>query len=326
MAVLRGLQMAILCLLVALATGGCSVYRGAERGVSKLVFSPSMERQLGATYADQIVDEVTLIEDPEVQAWVDDMGYRLVETSPPTKQDFLFHVTTNKEVNAFAIPGGFCYVNLGLILYADNEAQVAAVMGHEVNHVTKRHGLMRIQRGMGLGVLVAGASILVEDSTARAATVAAGSGAGFLAMQKGSRDDEREADKYGVAAMYEAGWDPREGAKFFDKLHQLSGGGSSSAFETWLSTHPPSPERVKNIEKQIADYDLNVPMTVNTARFKAMQARLRAEYGDLDTQTTSVPRSVREGRIVVMAPPKPAPRFAGDHAFYQKHGYPTRTK
>lgn len=322
---LRWLQLVLVVMVLALSSG-CSVWRGGERSMSRLMFSTSMERQLGASYAEQITSDVTLVEDPEVQAWVEDMGYRLVETSPPTKQDFEFHVTTNKEVNAFAIPGGFCYVNLGLILYADNEAQVAAVVGHEVNHVTRRHGLMRIQRGMGLGIVVAAAGILVEDTTARAATVAAGSGAGFLAMQRGSRDDEREADKYGVAAAYEAGWDPREGAKFFEKLNALSGGGSPGMFQTWLSTHPPSPERVKNIEKQIADYDLNVPMTVNTARFKAIQAKLRAKYGDLEESTTSIPRATNQHRDVAMTPGRPAPARADDHEFYQKYGYPQRTK
>jgi predicted Zn-dependent protease len=275
-------RLSLLLLMVTVMTG-CAAWRATEKGMSRLVFSPSMETSLGSEYAQQIESDIELIEDPMVVAWVQDLGERLVAESPEAPVEFTFHVTTDRAVNAFAIPGGFCYVNLGLILYADNEAQVAAVLGHEVNHVTQRHGLLRIQRAMGIGIVTSAAAILIEDDTARAATVAGGAGAGFLANQRWSRDDERESDRLGVEAMYHAGWDPREGAKFFQKLNDLQGGGAPGAIERILSTHPVSADRVKNIEKQIASYDLNAwPLTVNTPRFEAVKESLRQKYGDLD--------------------------------------------
>jgi len=270
-------------LLAVTITSGCGAWRNAEKGMTRVVFSPSMETSLGTEYAQQIESDLKLIEDPEVMAWLQDMGDRLVAESPEAPVEFTFQMVEDKSVNAFAIPGGFCYVNLGLILYADNEAQVAAVMGHEINHVTQRHGLLRIQRAMGIGVATSTAAILVKNDAARAATVAGGAGVGFLANQRWSRDDEREADRLGVEAMYLAGWDPREAATFFQKLNDLQGGRTPSAVERILSTHPVSADRVANINRQIATYDLNAwPLTVNTTRFEAIKERLRRQYGDLD--------------------------------------------
>lgn len=275
----RFLLRLVAMLVFAAALSGCGALRSMERSTSYMFFSNSTEQQLGTQYAEQIQGEYTLVDDPVAQEWLERTGARLVEESPKVSQEFRFYLTDSREVNAFAIPGGHCYVNVGLILYADNEAQVAAVVGHEINHVTRRHGMVHMQRAMGLELVVVGIGTFFNSTAAQAAALAT-QGGGYLALQSFGRDDEREADALGVEAMYNAGWDPREGAKFFEKLHALSGGTQPGFIDRMLSTHPASTERVKNIEKQIAGYDLvSVPLVVDTPEFQAMKARLEAIYG-----------------------------------------------
>jgi len=268
-----------LLLAVALAATGCGALRGMERSTSYMFFSNSTEAQLGNQYAEQIGGEYKLLDDPVAQEWLQRTGAKLVEHSPKVSQEFRFYFTDSPEVNAFAIPGGHCYVNLGLVQYAENEAQVVAVIGHEINHVTRRHGMVHMQRQMGLELVVVGIGSFFNSAAAQAAALAT-QGGGYLALQSFGRDDEREADRYGIEAMYNAGWDPREGMRFFEKLHELSGGKAPGFFEQMLSTHPATPERVKNIEKQIAQYDLvSVPLVKDTPEFQAMKARLAEIYG-----------------------------------------------
>lgn len=273
------LRFTALLLFTVLLFSGCSTFRGAELGLSRLLVSSGTEKSLGLQYAEQIDKQYELIEDPEAQAWLDRVGALLVANSPETKQDFSFYLTASPEVNAFAIPGGHCYLNVGLINYAENEAQVVAVVGHEINHVTRRHGIVQVQRSAGLQMVVVAGSFLISSPAAKTAAVLAGSGGTYLASRKFGRDDEREADKYGVEAMYKAGYDPREGARFFERLNALYENKSASWLSTINSTHPPTTERIKNIEKQVQSYDLNRPMIVSSPEFEAIQARLRVIYG-----------------------------------------------
>jgi len=275
-AMLRALLIAAAVLVLA----GCSVFRSAEYGMTRFTFTPEAEASMGTQFSQEIEKEYPVLDDAVAKAWVERVGASLAEHSPPTAQQFRFQVTRSPEVNAFAIPGGFCYVNIGLILYADNEAQVVAVVGHEINHVTARHGLRNLQRKVGVESLSGLAASQLPDARAAAAASIAAQAGGYLALQRFSRDDEREADRLGVDAMYGAGWDPREAARFFEKLNALHG--SAPNFLTNLmSTHPATPERVQNINQQIAAYDLmSTPLTVDSPEFQAMKARLEALYGD----------------------------------------------
>lgn len=269
----------ISCLAFVLSS--CAAFRGTERSISHIVVPGSTEAEIGNQYHDQISQEFQLIDDPEAQAWVDQMGARLVANSPECSQTFNFYITAAPEVNAFAIPGGHCYLNLGLIAFADNEAQVAAVMGHEVNHVTMRHGVLQLQRAAGLEMVLVTGSQLIGNSAVRGAAILAGQGGTYLASQKFGRDDEREADKYGVRAMYGAGYDPRESFKFFSKLNAYYEGQTPSWLESIVSTHPPTNERVENLQEQIQKegYNIDQNLIVNTPEFEAIKARLVSMYG-----------------------------------------------
>lgn len=264
-------------LMIIVVLTGCQAVRSAELQTTNFLFSADQEASLGKQYAEQIEGEIEILDDPVVQQWVQRIGDELVRYSPPTPQQFTFQVTTSPEVNAFAIPGGFCYINAGLIRAAENEAQVVAVIGHEINHVTTRHGMRSLQRAMGLQA-VADLASADPQSAAIAQTVA--NAGGVVAMRGFSRSDEREADRLGVEAMYRAGWDPREAARFFEILLDLqrkAGAGDSGFLTQIMSSHPATQERIDNIREQIQGYDLSRPLIKSTPQFADIQARMPAK-------------------------------------------------
>jgi len=270
---LRTLRLTLLLPLALMGTTACQTFRGVEMSTANALFSAEQEKALGQQYAQQIEQEIVVLDDPEIQAWVQDMGEKLVEHSPETEQSFTFKVTTSEQVNAFAIPGGFCYVNLGLIRMAENEAEIAAVVGHEVNHVTRRHGMRSLQRAMGIELL--GTALSSDPRSATAVQLVSQAG-GMVAMRSFGREDEREADYYGVEAMYKAGWDPRGAITFFEKLKGAENSGEPGLFAQIVSTHPTTTERIENIKQQVASYDLSTDLILSTPRFKAIQERVAA--------------------------------------------------
>lgn len=259
---------------LAAALQSCAAVQKLEMGIANSMVSSQDEAALGLQFSQQIEQEVPLLGDAEVDAWLDRVGQELVVHSPPTEQVFTFRATADPAVNAFAIPGGFCYVNAGLILEAENEAEVIAVVAHEVNHVTMRHGV----RGMVRAGLIQNAGKALNAAggeVAMAGNVVVGPGGQLVGLRFG-REDEREADFYGVHAMYKAGWDPRGAVTFFEKLNALSGGGGGSAFSALLSTHPPTPERVQNMKNEVAKMDLSAPLRLSTDEFAEIQERVRS--------------------------------------------------
>ena len=260
---------------ILLLVSGCETVRLAERDLTNFNFSATQEQQLGNDYAQQLNAEEKTIEDPEIQAWVDRLGAELLEGSPSTPQTFKFYVTAKDEVNAFAIPGGHCYLNKGLIMTAESEAEVAAVMGHEINHVTMRHGMRSLQRQTGLSVI--SSALKADDSSAAIAKVIAENG-GILAMRGFSREDEREADRYGVEAMHKAGYNPKAAATFFEKLKALQGGGSSNLMSQLFSTHPATQERIDAINKQIKELPAK-PYRSDSVEFARVREILKSRSG-----------------------------------------------
>jgi len=249
----------VICVATVAMTAGCQTLRSAEQKVSYMTIPPDQEAQLGEQYSKQIEQELTVVDDPEVQRWIDDLGQKLVVHSPQTEQSFTFKVTDDPEINAFAIPGGYCYIQAGLILASDNEAQVAAVVGHEINHVTTRHGVRSLQRAVGFDLL--GSALSSGDASQVVGLVQ--QAGGMVAMRSFGREDERQADQLGVEAMVGAGYDPREAAEFFRKLNKAESGGAPagskgvmSFVSSMLSTHPATLERVESIEAQVQQMNL----------------------------------------------------------------------
>lgn len=280
------------CTLLAALTA-CQTVRKAEYNATYLTFSDASETQLGTEYSKELEKEMTFITDPAVQSWVDSMGAQLVQNSPTTAQKFQFKVTTSPVVNAFAIPGGFCYINGGLIVEAESEDEVAAVVGHEINHVTTRHGVRSLQRQTGLDMIT---QALVQDATASQAVQLVKNAGGVVAMRSFGREDEREADKLGVEAMAKSGYNPQSAVTFFEKLNKLEGGQTKAAgngllsfFTQVVSTHPTTIERIENIKTQISTYPAATGKG-KTAQFLKVQeivkAQLKPDAPATDTNTT----------------------------------------
>jgi len=185
-------------------------------------------------------------EDPELQRYVDSLGQLLAQTSELPDQTWTFTVLNSDTVNAFALPGGYIYVTRGLIALAEDEAELAGVIGHEIGHVTARHAAQRYGQSLLTGIGAVAAGILLGGQAANIA-----SGIGQMHVASYSREQENEADSLGIRYMARAGHDPAAMSSFLRKLEaqkQLlarilnqSGSGETS----YLSTHPPTMERVQ---------------------------------------------------------------------------------
>src|ERR1700745_1717909 len=237
-------------------------------------YSLEKEIALGKQLAQEVERSSKLIDDPVVTEYVNRVGQTLVRNSD-ARVPFTIKVIDSDEVNAFALPGGFFYVNSGLILRAQEESELAGVMAHEISHVTARHGTKNATRGQILQfatipLLLLGPAGLAGYGLYEGLNVALP-----LTYLKFSRDAEREADFLGLQYMYKAGYDPNAYITFFERIQadeKRRPGTISKAF----STHPPTPERIENAQKEIARILPNRPeYIVSTSEFDSVKGRLR---------------------------------------------------
>src|SRR5207244_7168616 len=220
---------------------GCKTGMGNWYGVEKQI-------AMGKQYAQQVESTVKLIQDPVITEYVNRIGQNLVRNSD-SQVPFTIKVIDADVINAFALPGGFFYVNTGLILAADNEAELAGVMAHEIAHVAACH----IARENTRGTLAQLATIPIIFTTGGLGGLAAQEAAGLAlptAMLKFSRGFEAEADYLGVQYMYKSGYDPQAFTAFFEKIEaqeKKKPGTFSKAFES----HPPTPDRIGKSQEEI---------------------------------------------------------------------------
>jgi predicted Zn-dependent protease len=234
-------------------------------------YSLEKEIQMGKSYAQQVEASVKLVQDPVVTEYVNRIGQNLVRNSD-AKVPFTIKVVDSDEINAFALPGGFFYVNSGLILAADNESELAGVMAHEIAHVAARHATRQMTRaqyanfatiplifvGGGIGYAAYNAMSLALPLT-------------FLSF---SREFEAQADYLGLEYMYKTGYDPQSFIAFFEKVEakeKKKPGTLAKAF----STHPPTPDRIEKSQTEIAKILPSKPEYVlDTSEFDTVKARL----------------------------------------------------
>ncbi len=241
-------SLAALALLAALAAG-CAVNPATGKHQLMLV-SERQEVEIGRESDRSISAEMGLYDDAKLQAYVQDLGRRLAARSERPDLGWTFRVIDDPVVNAFALPGGFVYVTRGILAHMNNEAELASVIGHEIGHVTARHGASQMtkaqlaQVGLGLG------SILAPERADRFGGIAA-SGLGLLFLKHG-RDDERQADGLGLRYMVVAGYDPRPMADMFDMLERVSASAGGGGVPAWASTHPAPENRRSWTENKIA--------------------------------------------------------------------------
>ena len=234
------------------------------------------ERALGADAAAQIDREMPFVADPEVNAYVATLGSALATASDDRGREWRFRVIDASDVNAFALPGGFVYVNRGLIDRAGNASELAGVLGHEISHVVLRHSAERLEKAQKTNVGVSVVCGLTNLCSSEAARVAINVGGAAL-FARFSRQDEFEADSAAVGITTRAGFDPNGIATMFSKLLR-DRERQPDIVSGWFASHPFEEDRITAVQRVIAAAPRpdSARLTSDDEAFHALQARLRA--------------------------------------------------
>jgi predicted Zn-dependent protease len=247
-----------------------------DRSVGKGLDFYSLEREiaLGKQLAQEVDKSAKFITDPVVTEYVNRVGQNLVRNSD-ARVPFTIKVIDSDVVNAFALPGGFFYVNSGLILHADEESELAGVMAHEIAHVCARHGTKQATKGEIVNLASIPAMIFIPYTWAGYAIYQGMNFAIPLTFLKFSRDEEREADYLGIQYMYKAGYDPNSLVSFFEKV-ETDEKKEPGTIPKVFSTHPPTPDRIEAIQKEIATIlPARDQYIVSTSEFDSVKHRLQ---------------------------------------------------
>jgi predicted Zn-dependent protease len=240
--------------------------------------SQEQEVQMGAQYAQQINQQLPIVRDPEVNRYINVLGDSIARVTARRDLEWRFFIVDSPEVNAFAVPGGFIYMNRGLIERAQNMAQVAGVLGHEIGHVTGRHSIKQMQQqqkaGIGVNLLCILTPSVCQSQVAGAAINLGAQGI----FARFSRQDEADADTRGVQYVTRAGIDPRGIPQMFrillNEREQRPGGVAA-----WFSTHPLEENRIDATQKQIQQTvqpAVLQSLSMDSRNFQAFQSRLRS--------------------------------------------------
>jgi predicted Zn-dependent protease len=208
------------------------------------LFSPRQDVEVGQQVARDAERQLPMLNDSSVNQYVDRLGRRLAAHAPGERYPYRFKVVNDREINAFALPGGPIYVNRGVIENADNEAQLAGVIAHEIAHVALRHGTNQASRAAAAQVPLAILGEIVGSDSTRG--VLAQIGAGFAVnsvLLKYSRNAESQADIIGTQILHDAGYDPRAMAQFFQKFDRRG--------VEFFSNHPSPDNRIARVNQEI---------------------------------------------------------------------------
>jgi predicted Zn-dependent protease len=248
---------------LAIAVGACAV-------------STQQEVQLGQDYAQQINAQLPIIDDPEINRYINVLGDSIARLADDRSLDWRFYVVDSKEVNAFAVPGGFIYVNRGLIERTNNMSQLAGVLGHEIGHVTERHSVEQMQKAQGANIGVTLACVLTSVCNNQAAGAAINV-AGGAVFAKFSRSAEEEADQEAIQNVIRAGIHPDGIPEMFEILlaeRQRQPGGVDS----WFATHPLEESRIAATRAAISKIDPAILKSLirDSQNFQRFQERIRS--------------------------------------------------
>ena len=251
-----------------------------NRNVSGKIFKVlpnwiSLEKEIsmGSQIASEFEQTARLVEDPVISEYVDRLGQNIVKHSD-AKVPFHIKVVDTDEVNAFAFPGGYFYVNKGLILAADSEAELAGVMAHEISHVTARHATSRLSKGQYLQLAAIPALFVGGYWAQMGIQNALGLGIN-LELMGITRESEREADQLGIQYLWNTGYDPNAFVSFFEKMQEQEKS-KPGRLAGWFRTHPSTTDRiVASLEEQRFLPEKDNYM-VNTSEFDRAKARLQS--------------------------------------------------
>jgi predicted Zn-dependent protease len=234
-----------------LAASGCAVNPVTGQRQLALI-SESQEIQMGQQAAGEVEQSIGLVPDPALQQYVHEIGIRLASASERPELPWSFKVVDDPSPNAFALPGGPIYVTRGLLTLMDSEADLAAVLGHEIGHITARHAVTQISRaqlaqvGLGLG------SIFVPQIQSLGQVLGAGMQLLFLHY---GRDAERQSDELGFRYSLSQGYDVREMDDVFEALRRVGEQEGRSPLPTWAASHPGPEERIASTQERIAQLE-----------------------------------------------------------------------
>lgn len=238
------------------------------------LFSAAQDVEVGTASAAEAEKQLPLLHNRVVEAYVDEIGQQLAAQAGGPGFKYQFQVVNASDINAFALPGGFVYINRGILEEASNEGEVASVIAHEIAHVSLRHGTHQASKAYGAQ---AGLSILggllggqVNDSTAGIINAVGGFGMNALFL-KFSRELETQADIRGVQILAASGYNPADMVSFFHSLEQ----GDTARKTTWLSNHPAPADRIARIEQEARLLRVTAHPTQGVAELKGIQSRLQ---------------------------------------------------
>jgi len=236
------------------------------------LFSPEQDIQLGEASAEEIMRQVVVLRDERTGAYVQRLGERVAAAAPGYKFSYKFVVVASSEVNAFALPGGYVFVNEGAIEAARTEGELAGVLAHEIAHVSLRHGTTQASRAYlartAVSVINTVAAVGQGDFW-RVAAAAGGAGADRFFLRS-NRAAELQADAEGARLLAEAGFNPRDMADFFERLNEREGVREDSV----ASDHPDPASRVEAIAKVVATLGRPAERTRDSEEFRRIKLRL----------------------------------------------------
>lgn len=273
--------------------------RDVDGGVN--FYGINKEIQLGKQMADEVERTAKIIDDPVIAEYVNRVGQNLVRNSD-AQVPFTIKVIDNEEVNAFALPGGFFFVNSGLIALAETESELAGVMAHEIAHVTARHGTRQATRGQIANLASIPMAIFLPGGWLGYGIYQAANFAIPMTFLKFSRGFEKEADFLGMQYLYKAGYDPTSMVTFFERL-QAQQKRKTGKLAQAFSSHPPTGARIEQIQKRMGEILPSKPeYLITTNEFQNVRERLarltnRTKRDDEDPSRPTLRRSSPSGTI-----------------------------
>jgi len=230
------------------------------------------EIQMGAEYSQSFEQTARLVEDPVVTDYINRLGQELVKHSD-AKVPFVIKVVDSDDVNAFALPGGYFYINKGLILEAESESELAGVMAHEIAHVTARHATERMTKGQLMQFASLPAMFVGGGYWAQYGINAALGMGMSLAVLGITRNSEIEADQLGTQYLWNTDYDPNGFITFFEKL-QAKEENKPGKFASFWRTHPSHEERISKVQEEISYLPVKEEYILNGSEFERVKARL----------------------------------------------------
>lgn len=276
---MNALRTRIAVAVLILSTGIAGAQTKINSGFN--LFSPEQDAQIGQESAVAAEQQLPIVRDSSVDAYVNRIGQRLAANAGGPAFQYRFHVVNASDINAFALPGGPVYINRGVLEQARNEGEVAGVIAHEVAHVALRHGTHQASKAYlaqaGIGILGGLLGGKVGQGTADILNAVGGLGLNALFL-KYSRDLETQADVRGAQILAASGYSPGDMVGFFNTLARVD----TAKKTNWLSDHPAPPDRINRIQKEAQLLKVSSSPTVNVAELNNVQSRLRG-FGSAPT-------------------------------------------